>query len=147
MDVPRERRIIPLQDVPEVFHPLLKCSPVKPRFWFYWWRAQSIAYLIRFNEKTRSALDQLRILQMESWNHVWRSWFCSGWYVTIFSGEWGYFLRLFGGDRKNTVGTKSRWWPIHPKFRWLEMGGRIRPEMVRVLVACWLYLIDVSHWT
>ncbi|CAL1173823.1 unnamed protein product [Cladocopium goreaui] len=48
------------KDVPEVFHPLLKCSPVKPRFWFYWWRAQSIAYLIRFNEKTRSALDQLR---------------------------------------------------------------------------------------
>eukprot|EP00435_Cladocopium_sp_Y103_P056160 s363_g18.t2 len=48
------------KDVPEVFHPLLKCSPVKPRFWFYWWRAQSIAYLIRFNQKTRTALDQLR---------------------------------------------------------------------------------------
>ena len=48
------------KDVPEVFHPLLKCSPVKPRVWFYWWRAQSIAYLIRFNQKTRSALDQLR---------------------------------------------------------------------------------------
>lgn len=48
-------------DVPEVFRTLLsECSPVKSKFWFYWWRAQSIAYLVRFNSPTRKALDMLR---------------------------------------------------------------------------------------
>eukprot|EP00438_Fugacium_kawagutii_P031850 Skav230346 [mRNA] locus=scaffold25:141106:142296:- [translate_table: standard] len=48
-------------DVPEIFRNLLSnCSPMKPQFWYYWWRAQSVTYFIRFNEKTRSALDQMR---------------------------------------------------------------------------------------
>lgn len=33
----------------------------KDRFWFYWWRAQSMTYLVRFNEQTRKAVDQMRI--------------------------------------------------------------------------------------
>ncbi|CAE7770279.1 FucT6, partial [Symbiodinium pilosum] len=42
-----------IQHVPDIFQDLLACSPVKRRFWFYWWRAQSVTYLLRFNAKTR----------------------------------------------------------------------------------------------
>ena len=47
--------------VPEVFRKmLLQCSPIKRRFWFYWWRAQSVTYLVRFNARTRKAVDKMR---------------------------------------------------------------------------------------
>ena len=50
-----------LQSVPVVFHEMLaKCSPIKSKFWFYWWRSQSVTYLVRFNDKTRKALDHFR---------------------------------------------------------------------------------------
>eukprot|EP00439_Symbiodinium_sp_Y106_P045028 s5134_g5.t1 len=48
------------QSVPEVFRPFLASSPIKRTFWFYWWRAQSVTYLVRFNKRTREALDSLR---------------------------------------------------------------------------------------
>ena len=49
------------QSVPLVFHDMLaNCSPIKTKFWFYWWRAQSVTYLIRFNSKTREALNAVR---------------------------------------------------------------------------------------
>ena len=46
--------------VPEIFRPMLDCSPIKNGAHFYWWRAQSIVYLTRFNERTRKAVDHLR---------------------------------------------------------------------------------------
>ena len=50
-----------LKSVPEVFREMLQqCSPIKRRFWFYWWRAQSMTYLVRFNAQTREALDKFR---------------------------------------------------------------------------------------
>ena len=48
------------QSVPELFRPFLASSPIKRTFWFYWWRAQSVTYLVRFNKRTREALDSLR---------------------------------------------------------------------------------------
>jgi len=46
--------------VPSIFEPLLHCSGVPNEKHFYWWRSQSVAYLMRFNEKTRSELDAMR---------------------------------------------------------------------------------------
>lgn len=48
------------QQTPRVFNKLLACSPIRPSKYFYWWRAQSAAYLVRFNKQTRSALDVMR---------------------------------------------------------------------------------------
>ncbi|CAE7785558.1 FucT6 [Symbiodinium sp. CCMP2456] len=50
-----------LQSVPVLFHEMLaNCSPIKSKSWFYWWRSQSVTYLVRFNDKTREALDRFR---------------------------------------------------------------------------------------
>ncbi|CAE7490126.1 set5 [Symbiodinium necroappetens] len=46
--------------VPTRFHEMLAQSPIKKDFWLYWWRAQSITYLLRFQERTRHAIDKLR---------------------------------------------------------------------------------------
>ena len=46
--------------IPSRFQELLKQSPIKKHFWVYWWRAQSITYLVRFQERTRRAIDSLR---------------------------------------------------------------------------------------
>jgi len=47
--------------VPEVFHEMLReCSHVKTDLEFYWWHAQAIAYIVRFNKNTRRQLDKLR---------------------------------------------------------------------------------------
>ncbi|CAE7593019.1 set5, partial [Symbiodinium sp. CCMP2456] len=46
--------------VPARFHEMLAQSPIKKDFWVYWWRAQSITYLLRFQERTRHAIDKLR---------------------------------------------------------------------------------------
>lgn len=35
--------------VPNLFRPLLNCSPVKTQFQYYWWRAISTAYIVRPN--------------------------------------------------------------------------------------------------
>ena len=49
------------QSVPVVFHEMLaNCSPMKSKFWFYWWRSQSVTYLVRFNDRTRKAVDRFR---------------------------------------------------------------------------------------
>eukprot|EP00439_Symbiodinium_sp_Y106_P052106 s3794_g6.t5 len=49
------------QSVPVVFHEMLaNCSPIKSKFWFYWWRSQSVTYLVRFNDRTRKAVDRFR---------------------------------------------------------------------------------------
>eukprot|EP01041_Mallomonas_annulata_P008636 gene8636-17812_t len=39
--------VVPFRDlIPESLKDLLKCSPVKKRFWYYWWRAISATYLL-----------------------------------------------------------------------------------------------------
>jgi glycoprotein 6-alpha-L-fucosyltransferase len=56
-----------IHSVPSAFHELLQCSPVKDAiFWFYWWRAQSIAYIVRFNQHTRSMMNQMRAQVLHS---------------------------------------------------------------------------------
>jgi len=45
---------------PRLFTDLLGCSSVKKGLELYWWRAQSVTYLMRFNEQTRSKLDDMR---------------------------------------------------------------------------------------
>jgi len=46
--------------IPKQVHELLRCSPMSPRFDYYWWRAVSAAYILRPN---RATLDKLRSLR------------------------------------------------------------------------------------
>lgn len=46
--------------VPAKFHQLLKCSPVKKKYWRFWWRSIASAYFIRPNEVTLQAIAQYR---------------------------------------------------------------------------------------
>lgn len=47
--------------VPHMFHHMLRrCSPVKRSTWFYWWRAQATAYIMRLNSRTRQLMDARR---------------------------------------------------------------------------------------
>ena len=55
--------------VPTRFHEMLAQSPIKKDFWLYWWRAQSITYLLRFQERTRHAIDKLRSESFVSCGH------------------------------------------------------------------------------
>jgi hypothetical protein len=41
-----------MQAVPPQFKELLRASPVRPERWYYWWRAQSAAYVVRPNVRT-----------------------------------------------------------------------------------------------
>lgn len=45
-----------LQAVPEAFKGLLKSSPIRPERWYYWWRAQSAAYIVRPTARTRNEI-------------------------------------------------------------------------------------------
>ena len=45
-----------LQAVPPHFKELLKASPIAPERWYYWWRAQSAAYVVRPNARTRNEI-------------------------------------------------------------------------------------------
>jgi hypothetical protein len=45
--------------IPHQVYPLLHCSPIKPEFYYYWWRAVSITYLTRPNDETRMLLSSL----------------------------------------------------------------------------------------
>ena len=49
-----------IRGIPTHFHEMLKKSPIKEDFWVYWWRAQSMTYLVRFQQRTRRAIDALR---------------------------------------------------------------------------------------
>jgi hypothetical protein len=49
-----------LQTVPRKFKDLLDCSPVKNTHYHYWWRAQAAAYFMRWNKRTRKAMDKFR---------------------------------------------------------------------------------------
>jgi len=47
--------------VPTMFqHMVRRCSRVKRSMEFYWWHAQAVTYIIRFNSRTRVLLDDLR---------------------------------------------------------------------------------------
>ncbi len=46
--------------VPNILMPMLQCSNVRKQMWFYWWRAISITYLMRLNNKTKEWLFQHR---------------------------------------------------------------------------------------
>lgn len=46
--------------IPRAFWELLQCSPIKVGMWGYWWKAQSVTYIARFNAPTRKLLDALR---------------------------------------------------------------------------------------
>merc|ERR1719316_602528 len=50
-----------LQSVPKKFRDLLTdCSPIKNTHRHYWWRAQAATYFLRWNARTRKAMDQFR---------------------------------------------------------------------------------------
>jgi len=47
--------------VPAVFQEMIdRCSPLKHSDSYYWWRAQSITYMVRFNARTRQVMDKYR---------------------------------------------------------------------------------------
>eukprot|EP01041_Mallomonas_annulata_P009124 gene9124-18900_t len=46
--------------IPSSMSDILRCSPMKPEHWTYWWRAMSTAYLLRPNVATRTWLHQQR---------------------------------------------------------------------------------------
>lgn len=48
--------------VPDIFLPLLKCSPMKTQFYYYWFRAITASYLLRPNQATLSELAKYRKL-------------------------------------------------------------------------------------
>jgi len=49
-----------LQSVPRKFKDLLDCSPIKNTHYHYWWRAQATTYFMRWNTRTRKAMDKFR---------------------------------------------------------------------------------------
>ena len=49
-----------MQAVPPHFKELLKASPIIPERWYYWWRAQSAAYVVRPNARTRNEIAARR---------------------------------------------------------------------------------------
>lgn len=51
-NIPAERSV-----VPRVFDAFLITSPIDPRKFYYWWRAQSVAFLIRPNAKLYAEMD------------------------------------------------------------------------------------------
>jgi hypothetical protein len=48
--------------IPQNFYPLLHCSPMQKQFYYYWWRAVSLAYMLRPNQATLDALTALNHL-------------------------------------------------------------------------------------
>ena len=46
-----------MQAVPPQFKALLRASPVRPDKWYYWWRAQSAAYIVRPNARLRNEIE------------------------------------------------------------------------------------------
>jgi hypothetical protein len=47
--------------LPQLFMPLLQCSPMKPDFFYYWWRAISMMFIMRPNDE---ALEWMRENQL-----------------------------------------------------------------------------------
>jgi len=45
-----------MQAVPPQLKSLLEASPIKPNRWYYWWRAQSAAYIVKPNARTRNEI-------------------------------------------------------------------------------------------
>lgn len=62
----KEGKRFSLQSVPELFEELLQCSPIKDTHHHYWWRAQAATYLMRFNDKTRKAMDDFRAQKLQN---------------------------------------------------------------------------------
>lgn len=60
MFAPHHRKYFSLKSVPHVFDDLLDCSPIKETHRGLWWRAQSSAYIVRFNKNTRAAVDKFK---------------------------------------------------------------------------------------
>jgi hypothetical protein len=46
--------------IPRSLRPLVSCSPMIPKFHYYWWRAITITYFIRPNEKTLAWIEAHR---------------------------------------------------------------------------------------
>ena len=46
-----------MQAVPPQFSALLKASPIRQDKWYYWWRAQSAAYIVRPNARSRNEVE------------------------------------------------------------------------------------------
>lgn len=46
-----------MQAVPRQFKALLGASPIRPDRWYYWWRAQSAAYIVRPNARSRNEIE------------------------------------------------------------------------------------------
>ena len=48
--------------VPKPFVPFLHSSIIRPKKWYYWWRAVSAAYIVRPNERTLHAIEEKKKL-------------------------------------------------------------------------------------
>jgi hypothetical protein len=51
--------------IPRVFRPLMACSPLIPRFQYYWWRAITMTYFVRPNNETMHWIDAHRNVSFE----------------------------------------------------------------------------------
>jgi hypothetical protein len=51
------------------FQALLECSNVHPLQYPYWWSAQAMAYLMRFTDRTRKEIDELRATKVLQVSH------------------------------------------------------------------------------
>jgi hypothetical protein len=53
--------------IPSSFVPLLRCSPMNPKHFYYWWRAVSMTYLMRPNPY---AIEWIKIHQLTHFDHM-----------------------------------------------------------------------------
>lgn len=51
--------------IPRVFRPLMDCSPIIPQFQYYWWRAMTMTYYLRPNERTMAWINEHRNYSFE----------------------------------------------------------------------------------
>ena len=71
----------PFQKIPDMFSSMLHCSPIQPKFYYYWWRAVTASYVLRPNEATMKALDQYRTFPIGDENTVANNERCMAIYV------------------------------------------------------------------
>jgi hypothetical protein len=51
--------------IPRVLKEVVECSPMLPKFQYYWWRAMTMAYVMRPNAATRQWIEQHRLPALE----------------------------------------------------------------------------------
>jgi len=59
--------VVPFKElIPEPMKDILRNGPMKRRFWYYWWRAVSAAYIMRPNSRTKTWLTSHSTLSLKT---------------------------------------------------------------------------------